>query len=160
VTCGVSPLVRLAKAGRCDVLTRGLALGPSEGVPMAHNASTQAMGDGNSLNKAECMLVIGDDKGQGLLEVLAAASASSSAGEGSTSKGEEGSWLVTRAPLTVTSKGLSRQGAGAQQAASKGPALEGEDGPLKEYEMEPPSTMSAARADGTSSGMAVGGTKE
>jgi len=61
------------------VLTRGLALGPSEGVPMAHNASTQAMGDGNSLNKAECMLVIGDDKGQGLLEVLAAASASSSA---------------------------------------------------------------------------------
>ncbi len=159
-TCGVSPLVRLAKAGHGDMLTRGLALGPSEEVPMAHNASTQAMGDGNSLSKSECMLMRGDVKGEGLLEVSAAASASSSAGDDSTSKGEKGTWLVTRAPLTVPSKGLSRQGAGAQQAASKGPALEGEDGPLKEYEMEPPSTMSAARADGTSSGMAVGGTKE
>jgi len=121
---------------------------------MAHNASTQAMGDGNSLNKAECMLVIGDAKGEGRLEVLAAASASSSAGEDSTSKGEEGSWLVTRAPLTVTSRGLSGQGAKAQEAASKGPAPEGEEmGEL-------PTTMSAARADGTNSSMAVGGTKE
>ncbi len=165
-TCEVSPLVRLARAGRGDMLTRGLALGPSEGVPMAHNASTQAMGDGNSLNKAECMLMMGDAKGEGLLEVSAAASASAgddstSKGDDSTSKGEEGTWLVTGAPLTLTSKGLSRQGAGAQEAASKCPASEGEEGLLKESEMgELPSTMSAARADGTRSGMAVGGIKE
>jgi hypothetical protein len=88
VTCGVSLLVRLARAGRCDPLTRGVALGLSKGVPMAHNASTQAMGDGISLNKAECKLPTGDAKGEGLLDVLAAASASSSAGEDSTSKGE------------------------------------------------------------------------
>ena len=72
-------------------------MGPSEGVPMAHNTSTQAMGDGNSLNKAECMLMMEDAKGEGLLDVLAAAPASSSAGEDSTSKGEEGTWLVTGA---------------------------------------------------------------
>ena len=112
VTCGVSPLVRLARAGRGDMFTRGLGLGPSQGVPMAHDASTQAMGDGNSHDKAECMLVIGGDKGEGLL-VLAAASASSSAGDNSIFKGEEGSWLVTGAALTVPSRGLSRQGAGA-----------------------------------------------
>jgi hypothetical protein len=117
-------------------LTRGLGLGPSEGVPMAHNASTQAMGDGNSLNKAEVMLVIGDARGEGLLEVSAAASAYSSAGKDSTSKGEEGTWLMTG-------------------------ASEGEEGLLKEVEMgELPPTMSAARADGTRSGMATGGMKE
>ena len=56
MTGGVSLLVRLARAGRCDGLTRGLALGLSKGVLTAHNASTLAMGDGNSLNKAEGML--------------------------------------------------------------------------------------------------------
>ena len=143
------------------MLTRGLGLGPSEGVPMSHNASTQAMGDGNLLNKAEVMLVIGDAKGEGLLEVSAAASAYSSAGEDSTSKGEEGTWLMTGAPLTVTSRGMSGQEAKAQEAASKGPAPEGEEGLLKEVEMgELPPTMSAARADGTRSGMAMGGMKE
>ena len=111
------------------MLTGGLALGPSEGVPMAHSASTQAMADGSSLTKAECMLAVGDAQGAGLWEVLAAAAASSSAGESSASKGEEGTWLVT--PLTVTSRGLSRQGAGAQEAASKGPAPEGEEGTLR-----------------------------
>ena len=161
VTCGVSPLVRLARAGRGDMLTRGLDLGPSEGVPKAHNAFTQAMGDGNSLNKAECMLVIGDAKGEGRLEVVAAASASNSAGGDSNSKGEEGCWLVTGAPLTVTSRGMSGQGAGAQEAASKGPASESEEGLLKESDMEElPPTVSAARADGTRSGMAVGGMKQ
>lgn len=111
VTCGVNLLVRLPRAGRCDKLTRGVALGLSAGVPMAHNASTIAMGDGNSFSKAECMLLTGDARGEVLLEVSAAASASSSAGEDSVSKGEEGTWLMTGAPLTVTSRGLSKQGA-------------------------------------------------
>ena len=135
-------------------------MGLPEGVPKSISAFTIAKGDGNSLRKAECMRLTGDAKGEGLLEVSAAASASSSTGEDSVSKGEEGTWLVTGAPLTVTSRGLSRQGAGAQEAASKRPAPEGEEGPLKESEMELPPTVSAARADGTSSGMAVRGMKE
>ena len=155
MTCWVSLLVRLARAGRGDVVIRGLAMGLSEGVPMVHNASTIAKGDGNLLRKAEGMLWTEEDEGEGLLEVSAAASASSSAGEDSLPKGEEGTWLLTEAPLTVPSRGLSRQGAGAQQAGSKHPAPEGEEGPLTESEME-----SAARADGTSSGMAVNGMKE
>ena len=150
VTCGVSPLVRLAKAGR---LARRVALGLSEGVPMAVSAFTIALGDSNSL-------VTGEAQQEGLLEVLAAASASSSAAEASTSKGEEGCWLATGEPLTVTSTGLSRQGAGAQEAASKRPAPEAEEGPLNESEMELPLTMSALRADGTSSGVAVRGIEE
>ena len=112
-TCGVSLLVRLARAGRGDAVTRGLAragrgdavtrglaMGLSEGLPMAHNASTIAKGDGTSLRKAEGMPLIGDDQGEGLLEVSAAAS--SSTVEDSISKGEEGCWVVTRAPLMVT----------------------------------------------------------
>ena len=159
VTCGVSLLVRLARAGRGDMLPGGVALGLSEGVPKSISAFTIAKGDGNSLRKAECMLLTGEAEGEGLLEVSAAASASNS-GDDSTSKGEEGTWLVTGAPLTVTSRGLSRQGAGAQEAASKCPAPEGEEGLLKECERELHPTVSAARADGTSSGMAVRGMKE
>ena len=52
-------------------------------------ASTSAKGDGDSLKKAEWRVATGETKEQGLLEVLAAASASSSAGDDSTSKGEE-----------------------------------------------------------------------
>ena len=174
MTCGVSLLVRLARAGRVDVVMRGLAMGLSEGWSMAHNASTVAMGDGNLLRKAGGTLRSVEMEGAGLLEVSAAASASNSAsvdslskgedsipkGADSVPKGEEGFWLVTGASLTVTPRGLSRQGAGAQEAASERPALEAEEGPLKESERELPPTVSAARADGTSSGMAVGGMKE
>ena len=102
VTCGVSLLVRLARAGRGDVVIRGLAMGFSEGVPMAHNASTIAKGDGTSLRKAEGMPLVGDDQGEGLLEVSAAALTSSSTIEDSISNREEGLWAVTGAPLMVT----------------------------------------------------------
>ena len=119
VTCGVSLLVRLARAGRCDSLTRGVAIGLLGEVPMAVSASTigvawglsqgvtaavsaftQAQGDGNSLRKAEWVLVT--EEAQGLLKMSAVASASSSADVDSTSKGEEGCWAVTGAPLRVT----------------------------------------------------------
>ena len=106
----MSLLVGLARAGRCDLLTGGVALGLSGEVPMAISASTLAMGDGDSLEKAQCMLLTGEAEGEGLLEVSAAASASSSAGEDSISKGEERCWLVTGAPLIVTFRGLSGQG--------------------------------------------------
>ena len=102
VTCGVSRLVRLARAGRCDPLTRGVALGLSGEVPMAVSAFTISKGDGNSRGKAEEMLLREEDEGEGLLEVSAVAPAFSSAGEASTSKGEEKCWLVIGAPLRVT----------------------------------------------------------
>ena len=119
VTCGVSLLVRLARAGRCDPLTRGLALGLlgevpmvvsasttgvawglSKGVSMAVSAWSVGLGDGKSLRKAEWMVVT--EKGEGLLEVSAAASASSSAGEASTFQGKEKRWVMTGASLMVT----------------------------------------------------------
>ena len=97
VTCGVSLLVRLARAGRCDPLTRGVAVGLLGEVPIAVSASTigvawglshrvtvavsaftQAQGDGNSLKKAEWMVVT--EEAEGLLKMSAAASAFSSAG--------------------------------------------------------------------------------
>ena len=72
VTCGVSLLVRLARAGRCDPLTWGVALGLLGEVPMVVSASTTGvawglskgvsmavsawsigLGDGKSLRKAE-----------------------------------------------------------------------------------------------------------
>ncbi len=127
---------------------------------MAISASTIAMGDGDSLWKAECVLLTGENEGEVLPEVLAAASASSSAGEDSTSKGEERCWLVIGAPLMVTFRGLSGQGAEAQEAASNCPAPEGEEGQLNESEIELPPTVSPARADGTSSGVAVRGMGE
>ena len=102
MTCGVSLLVRLARAGRCDLLTRGVTLGLSGEVPTVISASTIAMGDDEPPRKAEWMLLTGEDEGEGLLEVSAAASASSSAGEDSTLRGEERCWLVTGAPLMVT----------------------------------------------------------
>ncbi len=77
---------------------------------MALSTSTLALADGDSLKKAECKLLTGETEGEGLLEVLAAASASSSAGDDPTSKGEEGCCLVTGRPLTVTFRGLSGQG--------------------------------------------------
>jgi len=120
VTCGVSLLVRLARAGRGDPLTRGtalgllgempmvvnastpgVALGLSKGVRMAVSAVTIVLGVGNSLRKAGWTVVT--EEGEGLLEVLAAASASGSAGGDSNFKGEEGCWMVVAgAPLMVT----------------------------------------------------------
>ena len=47
VTCGVSLLVRLARAGRCDPLTKGLALGPLGEMPMVVNASTPGVALGS-----------------------------------------------------------------------------------------------------------------
>ena len=73
-------------------------------------ASTSARGDGDSLKKAECRLQTREAEGEGLLEVLAAASASNSAGDDSTSNGVERWWLVTGRPLTVAFRGLSGQG--------------------------------------------------
>ena len=112
-------MVRLARAGRCDPLTRGVALGLlgevpmavsastigvalglSKGVPTAVSAFTIVLGDGNSRRKAEWMLVTGE--GEGLLEVSAVALASNSASEDSTSTGEERCWVVTVASLMVT----------------------------------------------------------
>lgn len=119
LACGVSLLVRLARAGRFDSLTRGVAIGLLGEVPMAVSASTlgvawglsqgvtaavsaftQAQGDGNSLRKAEWVLVT--EEAEGLLKMSAVASASSSAGVDSASKGEERCWAVTGAPLRVT----------------------------------------------------------
>jgi len=56
------------------------------------------------------MVLTGEEEGEGLLEVSAAASASSSAGEDSTLRGEERCWLVTGTPLMVTFRGWSGQG--------------------------------------------------
>ena len=100
LTCGVSSLARVRP---CELLTTGIPLGMSGVGP----ASTSAKGDGDSLKKAEWRVATGETKGQGLLEVLAAASASSSAGDDSTSKGEEG---LPGRPLTVNFRGLSGQG--------------------------------------------------
>ena len=75
---------------------------------MALSASMFALADGDSLRKAECKLLTGEAEGEGLLEVLAAAS--SSAGDESTSMGEEGCCLVIGTPLIITFRGLSGQG--------------------------------------------------
>ncbi len=107
MTCGISSLARVRL---CDLRTRGVPLGLSGAGPMVTCASTSALADGDSLKKAECKVLTGETEGEGLLEVLAAASASSSAGDDSTSKGEEGCWLWTGRPLTVTFRGLSGQG--------------------------------------------------
>lgn len=102
VTCGVSLLVRLARAGRCDPLTRGVALGLPAGLPMVVSTFATSTGDGNLLRKAEWML-LREVEGEELVEVSAAASASNSAGGDSTSKGEAKCWLVVAgAPLMVT----------------------------------------------------------
>ena len=106
VTCGVSLLVRLARARRGDPLTRGVALGLLKEMPMVVSASTPrvgvglskgfrravsaitiVLGDGDSRRRAEWMVEPEEAEG---LDVLAAASASSSAGDDSISKGEEG----------------------------------------------------------------------
>ena len=80
--------------------TIGVAWGLSQRVTLAVSTFRQAQGDGNLLRKAERVLVT--EEGEGLLEVSAVASASSSAGVDSTSKREEGCWAVTGAPLMVT----------------------------------------------------------
>ena len=55
MTCGVSLLVRLARAGRGDPLTRGEVLRLSGEGPMAVSAFKISKGDGNLLRKAEWM---------------------------------------------------------------------------------------------------------
>ena len=80
--------------------TTGVAWGLSKGVSMAVSAWSVGLGDGKSLRKAEWMVVT--EKGEGLLEVSAAASASSSAGEASTFQGKEKRWVMTGASLMVT----------------------------------------------------------
>ena len=122
VTCGVSLLVRLARARRGDPLTRGVALGLLKEMPMVVSASTPrvgvglskgfrravsaitiVLGDGDSRRRAEWMVESEEAEG---LDVLAAASASSSAGGDSNSKGEEGCWVVVAGvPLMVTCSG-------------------------------------------------------
>jgi len=89
VTCGVTLTARVRL---CDLLTRGKTLGLSGEGLMVTCASTLALADGISLTKAEWRVPTGETEGVGLLEVLAAASASSSAGDDSISKGEEGFW--------------------------------------------------------------------
>ncbi len=110
MTCGFSLLLGLARVRCCDLLTKGLPLKLSGEGPVVISVSTAAMGDGISLRKAEWRVPTGDTKEDGLLDVLAAASASSSTGDDATSKGEEGCCLMTGSPLTVTFRRWSGQG--------------------------------------------------
>ena len=77
---------------------------------MALSASTLTQADGVSLKKAECKLLTGETQGEGLLEVLAAALASSSGDDPTTKDEEDRCWLVIGTPLIVTFRGLSGQG--------------------------------------------------